>query len=252
MINTRKVDLLGCRIDALTMDETIRLVEEIIREGRPRQHVVVNALKFTLMRKDPDLRRIVNGCDVVNVDGMPVVWASRILGTPVPDRVAGIDLFQRLVETSAMKGYRPYFLGAREEVVQRTTAVFREKYPRLDIAGFRNGYFSEDEAADVADEIRASRADMLFVAVSSPKKEKFLNRWMPRMGVPFCMGVGGSFDVVSGLTQRAPLWMQRSGLEWVYRIVEEPRRMWLRYAKSNPVFIWMVWEAYRRRRKNRR
>lgn len=245
-MKTRKIELMGCSIDGLTMNETIRLVEDIIREGKPRQHVVVNALKFAMMRRDPELKSIINECDVVNADGMPVVWASRILGNPLPDRVAGVDLFMRLVEIAARKGYRPYFFGAREPVLQKTLASFRAMYPMLKIAGYRNGYFSTDEEEGIASQIRDSRADMLFVGISSPLKEKFLKRWMPCMQVPFCMGVGGSFDIVAGLTKRAPLWMQRFGIEWLHRIIQEPRRMWMRYAKTNPVFIWMVLESYLR------
>ena len=243
-MNSRKISLMGCRIDSLSMNETIRLVEEIIREGIPRQHVVVNAFKFAMMRHDSELRRIINACDVVNADGMPVVWASRVLGTPLPERVAGVDLFLRLVEMSSRKGYRPYFFGAREEVLQRTVAAFKATYPKLEIAGFRNGYFRDDEEETIARQIRDSRPDMLFVGISSPMKEKFLNRWMSYMRVPFCMGVGGSFDIVGGKTQRAPIWVQRFGIEWAHRILQEPRRMWARYAKTNPVFIWMVMKAY--------
>lgn len=247
-MNTKKIDLMGCKVDCLTMDETIHLVEEIIREGKPRQHVVVNALKFAMMRSDSELRRIINACDVVNADGMPVVWASKVLGKPLPDRVAGVDLFLKLIETAAKKAYRPYFLGARESVLQKTVSVFREKYPQIDIAGYRNGYFKPEEEKEIAYQIKVSKPDMLFVGISSPTKEKFLNRWMQEMQVPFCMGVGGSFDIVAGLTKRAPVWMQRSGIEWLHRIIQEPRRMWIRYARTNPVFIWMVLETYFRRR----
>ena len=120
---------MGCKVDCLTMDETIHLVEEIIREGRPRQHVVVNALKFAMMRSDSELRRIINACDVVNADGMPVVWASKVLGKPLPDRVAGVDLFLKLIETAAKKDYRPYFLGARESVSAEDSVRIQRKIP---------------------------------------------------------------------------------------------------------------------------
>ena len=244
MINTRKVNLFGCEIDSLTMDETVALVEKIIHQRTPRQHVVVNAMKFAMMRSDPELKRVINGCDLINADGLPVVWASHLLGTPLPARVAGVDLFLHLVEAAARKGFRPFFFGARDHVLQTMVGVFKERYPQLDVAGARHGYFLPEQEKQIAEQIRDSKADMLFVGISSPMKEKFLNYWMDLMQVPFCMGVGGSFDIVARITRRAPMWMQNLGLEWLYRVLQEPRRMWKRYARTNPVYIWMVLKAY--------
>ena len=161
--------------------------------------------------------------------------------------MTGVDLFQNLVKLCAEKRYRSFFFGAREWVVEKVVEEFKQRHPQLNVAGYRNGYYTEEEAAEIAEMIRDSRADMLFVGFSSPMKEKFLNRWMPVMQVPFCMGVGGSFDIISGRTKRAPAWMQKSGLEWCYRIYQEPRRMWKRYAKTNPVFVWMVLIEYVKR-----
>jgi N-acetylglucosaminyldiphosphoundecaprenol N-acetyl-beta-D-mannosaminyltransferase len=235
-----RIELMGCPIDALDMQQTIAQVETWVKERTPRQHVVVNAAKFVEMQSDPHLRTIISACDLINADGMPVVWASRLLRSPLPCRVAGVDLFQQLVAVCAAKGYRPFFFGAEEKVVRQVLKSFRNSWPQLDIAGYRNGYYRPEEEESIARLIGESGADMLFVAFSSPKKEKFLNRWMPVMQVPFCMGVGGSFDIVAGKTRRAPLWMQQAGLEWFYRVLQEPRRMWKRYARTNPLFIWMV------------
>jgi N-acetylglucosaminyldiphosphoundecaprenol N-acetyl-beta-D-mannosaminyltransferase len=132
-------------------------------------------------------------------------------------------------------------------VVKKVVEEFIQWYLQLDVAGYRNGYYTEDQEPDIAEMIRDSEADILFVGFSSPMKERFLNRWMPMMQVPFCMGVGGSFDIIAGRTKRAPVWMQKSGLEWCYRIYQEPRRMWKRYAKTNPVFVWMVVKEYVKR-----
>jgi N-acetylglucosaminyldiphosphoundecaprenol N-acetyl-beta-D-mannosaminyltransferase len=196
------------------------------------------------MQKDYSLRQIIASCDLISADGVPIVWASRLLGNPLPCRVNGTDLFENLVEVCSRKGYRPFFFGAREQIVEKVFQNFKTKYPNLDIAGYRNGYYTDEEEAGIAEMIRDSKADMLFVGFSSPMKEKFLRRWLHVMQVPFCMGVGGSFDVIAGKTKRAPLWMQKSGLEWFYRILQEPRRMWKRYAKTNPVFVWMVVKEY--------
>ena len=175
------------------------------------------------------------------ISGNPVLLHNSVC------RVAGVDLFQNLVKLYANRGYKPFFFGAREWVVKKVVGKFREKYPQLGVAGFWNGYYSEEEEPEIAQMIRDSKADMLFVGFSSPFKEKFFNRWMPVMQVPFCMGVGGGFDIIAGRTKRAPEWMQKTGLEWCYRIYQEPRRMWKRYAKTNPVFVGMVVKEYVKR-----
>jgi N-acetylglucosaminyldiphosphoundecaprenol N-acetyl-beta-D-mannosaminyltransferase len=133
-------------------------------------------------------------------------------------------------------------------VVEKVVEEFRQRHPQLNVAGYRNGYYAEEEEHVIAEMILDNKADMLFVGFSSPKKEMFLDRWMPVMQVPFCMGVGGGFDIIAGRTKRAPVWMQKSGLEWCYRIYQEPRRMWKRYAKTNPIFIGMVVKEYVKRR----
>ena len=236
----RRAFLMGCPIDRFDMDQTIAAVESHIKKKIPCQHVVVNAAKLVYMQKDLKLKEIIPSCDIINADGMSVIWASRILGDPLPCRVAGIDLFQELVAVCAEKNYHPYFFGAREEVVQKVVDKFKVKFPDLEVAGFRNGYFDKSEERKIAENIRKSDADILFVGFSSPKKEEYLNKWIHFMQVPFSMGVGGSFDIVAGKTKRSPMWMQKMGLEWLFRIYQEPRRMWKRYARTNPVFIWMV------------
>ena len=239
-----RILLMGCPIDSLSMDQTITKIEDHINKGKPCQHVVVNVAKFVEMHKDYDLSKIINECDLINADGMPIVWASRLLGQPLPERVAGVDLFQNLIKLCAEKGYRPFFFGAREWVVKKVVEVFKTKYPNLEMAGYRNGYYSQEKESRIAEMIRNSKADILFIGFSSPMKEEFFKKWMPVMQVPFCMGVGGSFDIIAGRTKRAPLWMQKSGLEWLFRIYQEPRRMWKRYAKTNPVFVGMVVKEY--------
>lgn len=235
-----RIKLMGCPVDSLDVQQTIQKIEEYIASGNMCQHVVVNAAKFVEMNRDEHLKQIIANCNIINADGMPIVWASKILGNPLPCRVAGVDLFQTLIGTCAEKGYRPFFFGARKEVVIKVVDEFKFRHPKLEVAGYRNGYYSVEEEQAIAEQIRDSKADMLFVGFSSPMKEKFLNKWMPSMQVPFCMGVGGSFDIVAGRTKRAPLWMQNIGVEWFYRILQEPNRMWKRYAKTNPIFIWMV------------
>lgn len=239
--------MMGCQVDNLSMEETLAKVEQFVRSGQPHQHVVINVDKLVKASRDPELRRIINDCALVNVDGMPVVWAARLLGKPLKERVAGVDLFEALMRRAGDKGWRVFLLGARDEVVQAVRASYQRKYPQLVIAGCRDGYWSEAEEAGVAEQVRASRADLLFVAISSPKKEQFLGRWQGAMQVPFAMGVGGTFDVAIGRVRRAPLWMQKAGLEWFFRFLQEPRRMFRRYFIDDMAFIWLlIKEAARR------
>jgi N-acetylglucosaminyldiphosphoundecaprenol N-acetyl-beta-D-mannosaminyltransferase len=245
---TERITLMGCQIDNLSMEDTLGRIEGFIQSGKPHQHVVVNVDKLVKASRDPELRQIINDCALINVDGMPVVWASRLLGKPLKERVAGVDLFEALMRRAGEKGWRVFLLGAREEVVSQVADTYRRKYPRLVLAGYRNGYWQgEDEERAVVEQVRASRADLLFVAISSPKKEQFLGRYQAEMKIPFAMGVGGTFDVAIGRVKRAPRWMQASGLEWFYRFLQEPRRMFRRYFIDDMAFIWLlIKEAARR------
>ena len=245
-----RLRLFGCGVDDLTMDESLSVIEGFIASGRPHQHVVVNVDKLVKARRDPSLARIVDDCALINADGMPVVWASKLLGMGLRERVAGIDLFDALMRRSAEKGWRVFLLGAKPEVVADVKRIYETRCPGLVIAGARHGYWKPDEEASIAEQVRLAHADILFVAISSPKKEQFLARWQPHMRVPFAMGVGGSFDVAAGRVNRAPAWMQRSGFEWLYRFLQEPRRMFRRYFVDDMAFVGMLGlELVRRRMK---
>ena len=239
--NPKRITLMGCQVDNLSMEETLQVIDGFIRSGRPHQHVVVNVDKIVKAQHDAELRNIINGCDLINADGMPVVWASRWLGMPLKERVAGVDLFEALMQRASTTGWRVYLLGARSEVVQGVKTLYERKYPGLTVAGARDGYWKPEEEAAVVETIAAARPDILFVAISSPKKEQFLGRWQAQMKVPFAMGVGGTFDVAVGKVKRAPVWMQNSGLEWFYRFLQEPRRMFRRYFIEDMAFLGLLW-----------
>lgn len=234
--------ILNTYVNALSLDETVREVEEIIAAGEPTQHVVVNASKVNLMEADPELAKIVNACPLINADGASIVWAAKKLGVPLAERVTGIDLFQKLIELSAEKGYKLYLFGAKEEVVARVKSIFEESYPGIQIVGYRNGYFTEEDEPQIVADMAVSGADMMFVAFSSPKKEYWVHKYLDQIGIPFVMGVGGSFDVVAGVTDRAPKWMQDHGLEWFYRFIQEPGRLWRRYIVGNAKFIALTYK----------
>jgi len=231
-------DVLGVPVDNLSMAETLDRVGELIALKTPHQHVVVNVDKIVKAARDPALREIIAACAIVNADGMPVVWASKLIGRPLKERVAGVDLFFALLQRAAQSGWRVYFLGARAEVVEEVARRARSAHPALQIAGFRDGYWPPEQDDDVAAAIGQARPDILFVAISSPRKEQFLAAQQARMRVPFAMGVGGTFDVMVGRVRRAPRWMQVAGFEWFYRFVQEPRRMFRRYfVDSLPFFV---------------
>ena len=196
--------VLGCQIDRLSMPQTLARCEELIARRDFAQHVAINAAKLVAMQRDPELRRIVEACELVSADGQSVVWASRLLGDPLPERVAGIDLMFELFALAERRGFRVFILGARADVLDQARTKVLARHPRLQLVGARDGYFAEHEEAEVAEEVRTARPDILFVAMSSPRKEYWLGRYARTIDVPFVMGVGGAIDVVAGITRRAP------------------------------------------------
>jgi N-acetylglucosaminyldiphosphoundecaprenol N-acetyl-beta-D-mannosaminyltransferase len=237
-----RVSICNIPVDTFTMQQTIDLIDNAIVEKRPIHHVVINAVKVANAQKDKALRDSIINCDIINADGQGIVWASRFLNKAVMERVAGIDLMDNLIQLAFKKNYRIFFLGAEEEIVKSVVNVYSNKYSKNIIAGYRNGYFKREEELVIAKQIFDSKADILFVAMTSPKKEIFLNEYKNIIQIPFIMGVGGSFDVVAGLVKRAPLWMQKRGLEWFHRVMQQPRRLWKRYLFGNSIFIYLVFK----------
>ncbi|CAH9065437.1 N-acetylglucosaminyldiphosphoundecaprenol N-acetyl-beta-D-mannosaminyltransferase [Pseudoalteromonas haloplanktis] len=240
----KRIEFLKAPMDIATMQETVSFIESRIEQKKFLQHVVVNVAKIVNMQKDPVLAESVKACEVINIDGMGVVFGARFLGHNVPERVAGVDLFHELLAMSAKRDFPVFLLGATEDVVSKTVEVVKAQNPNLNIAGYHDGYFfgnkeGGDEEA-VVTKIRESGAKLLFVAITSPKKENFINKWQNKLGVDFVMGVGGTFDVVAGKVKRAPQWMQKAGLEWLYRVLQEPGRMWKRYLITNSKFAYLL------------
>lgn len=225
------------------MSETLDIIQKTIESGKSIHQTAVNASILVDIQKDEELYESVVNSDLINADGQSIVWASKFLRKPLKERVTGIDLMQNCIEMAHKNKFKVYFFGAKEEVVQKVVEVYSKKYSQNIVAGYRNGYFEKSEEKKIAEEISKSKANMLFVAITSPIKEKFLyeNREILR-NVNFTMGVGGSFDVVSGFVKRAPLWMQKYGLEWFFRFIQEPKRMWKRYLIGNSKFIFLVFK----------
>jgi N-acetylglucosaminyldiphosphoundecaprenol N-acetyl-beta-D-mannosaminyltransferase len=239
-----RVEFIGVPIDLLTLDETVAEAVRAMRTQGRCQHVALNVAKFIKMRSNEELRRDVVESNIIGIDGMGIVLGARLLGLNVPERVAGIDLFERLLESCVQEGFRPYFLGAQESVLESAVNNLRIKFPNLQIAGWHHGYFDAKQEHEVVLAIRESGADCLFIGMPTPRKERFLARFRDSFGVPFIMGVGGSFDVIAGAVNRSPLWMQAVGLEWFYRLLQEPRRMFWRYFTTNAAFAVVLTQTF--------
>lgn len=236
-----KIPLLNTFYDNLTMNETLVKVKNAIDNQKQIHHVVINVAKVVALQNDLELRESVNSSDIINLDGQAVVWAARFLNKPAKERVAGIDLMVNLIEMASKNNFKIYLLGAKEEVVSKLASIYAQKYGKDLVVGYRNGYFTKEQEKDVIEDIVRSKPDMLFVAITSPKKENLLFQYKNELkSVGFIMGVGGSFDVIAGKVKRAPMWMQNAGLEWFYRFMQEPKRMWKRYLIGNFKFIALV------------
>ena len=239
--STARAELLGLSFDAVTMETAVARCLEFCHAPRA-SHVVMtaNAYHLCMMRHDAELASACRAAQLTVADGMSVVWALRASGQPAPERVAGIDLMDRLLAAAAKDRLSVYFLGARREVVETLVKQSRVRYPGLEIAGFRDGYFGPKDHPAIVEEIRASGAHILFVGMPSPFKETWCERHRERLDVPVIIGVGGSFDVLAGYIRRAPLWVQSAGLEWFWRLLMEPRKLWRRYLTTNSEFIWLA------------
>lgn len=233
---TARRQFLDVPIDCLTMRETIEAADRAIARRQKLQHVCINVAKLVAMRRNPELDGDVRSSDIISVDGMGIVWGARLFGVAVPERVTGIDVMEAMLRLCADKGYRPYFLGARPEVLERAVANTRVRYAGLVFAGWRDGYYLPEEEAAIVAEIDAAAADCLFIGMPTPRKERFLARHRAVLRVPFIMGVGGGLDVLAGHVRRAPAPIQRLGLEWLFRTIQEPLRLGPRYAKTNLAF----------------
>jgi N-acetylglucosaminyldiphosphoundecaprenol N-acetyl-beta-D-mannosaminyltransferase len=229
------VAILGVPVDNMTMKEVLDSVEAMIEEGGFHQVATANADFLIKSIHDDELQEVLCRCDLVLADGMPLVWASRLMSTGLKERVAGADLVPLLVELSARRGYRLFLLGADEESSVRAAEWMKKRYPGVCIAGRYSPEYQPLEEMDheeILSRIRTAKPDILLVAFGNPKQEKWLAMHRSRLNVPVCIGVGASLDFLSGRVSRAPLWMQHFGMEWLYRTIQEPSRLAKRYANN--------------------
>jgi N-acetylglucosaminyldiphosphoundecaprenol N-acetyl-beta-D-mannosaminyltransferase len=236
-----RAELLALAFDVETMQSAVDRCLSWCRLPRaPHTVITANSAILCMMRSDPELRQACVAGDLIVPDGMSVVWTSRITDAPFPERIAGVDLMGRLLEVGSEHGLSAYFLGAKPEVVSKLVERCAERYPGLTVAGYRDGYFSQSDHAAIVEEIRECAPHFLFVGMPSPFKETWCERNRERLDVPVIMGVGGSFDVLAGHVRRAPVWLQGIGMEWSWRLMMEPRKMWRRYLTTNCQFAWLA------------
>ncbi|HYE31497.1 MAG TPA: WecB/TagA/CpsF family glycosyltransferase [Methylomirabilota bacterium] len=233
--NETPIAILGVPFDNITFPQAIELIEKMIASRKPHYLATANVDFLVQASHDVELRRILFDAHLVICDGTPLVWASRLLGNPLPERVAGSDLVPLLIKLAAEKGYRPFFLGATEEVAEKAVRLLKEKYPTLQIAGHYSPPFNrllEMDHEEIRKRIQESNADMLFVGFGCPKQEKWISMHYRSLGVPVSIGIGATIDFLAGKVSRAPVWMQKTGTEWLFRLAQEPKRLFGRYARD--------------------
>jgi len=242
-------ELLGCPFDLVDLPAAVERCLQWCQGPRaPHTVITANAAILCMMRRDRALAEACRRGDLILADGMSVVWTGRLAGVPFPERVAGVELTAALLSAAARRGLAVYFLGARPEVVGELARRCRRELPGLEVAGFRDGYFGPREHEEVVEGIRRADPHLLFVGMPSPFKETWCERHRAALGVPVIMGVGGSFDVLSGYVRRAPHLLQSLGLEWSWRLAMEPRKMWKRYLLTNSEYVWLAAGEILRRR----
>ena len=219
-----KVDILGVNVDAMTMSESVAQIETYMAGEEPMMIATANAEMIMRATQDEELRDILNRAAIVTADGAGTVWAARHLGYEMPERVAGYDLAQQLMKNSVQQGQRIYFFGSAPGVAEKAKAKAEQLYPGIQIVGTRDGYFTEADEPAIIEDIKAKRPHLLLVALGVPKQEKWLAKHQAELGVPVAIGVGGTLDVMAGVMKRAPLWMQKAKLEWLFRGMLQPKR----------------------------
>ncbi|MBI3948805.1 MAG: WecB/TagA/CpsF family glycosyltransferase [Armatimonadetes bacterium] len=238
------IQIFGVKIHRVTMDQAVDAVTGFLHEGGPHQVITADSSMLVMARRDEELRRTINDAALVTPDSFGVTWAARRLGRPLPERVTGVDLAERLCRRCASAGRRVFFLGAAPGVAEEAAARMAGRYPGLHVVGTRHGFFRAEEEEGIVAEIAASGAELLLVALGIPRQEKWIARHLSRLGVSAAIGVGGTLDVFSGRVARAPAWAQRGNVEWLYRLARNPRK--IQKVKTLPVLVWMTLAAMAR------
>jgi len=236
----KEIIAFGVRINPVTISEFVEIIEAGIKNNKQIIQSGVNASSIVELEQNRDLLEAYNNCDLINIDGMSLVWALRFFGYKVPSRVACPDLGEKVLRLAELNNYRIFLLGTRKEHLQSAVNNIRHNYPNLEISGFHDGFFKEVEESGIVEMINMSKPNILFLGLPSPQKEFFVEKYKTRLNVNYILGVGGFFDILAGTIKRAPGWMQEIGLEWFYRFLQEPKRLFKRYFVGNIAFLRLV------------
>ncbi len=235
---SERVEILGVQVDAVTMAEAVDFAEQLISARKPSTIATVNAEMLLRATYDEEFKTVLNAAELVVPDGAGTVWAARHLGYKMPERVAGYDLVQELLKIAPAKSQRIFMFGSAPGVADKAKAKAENLYPNINVVGTRNGYFTADDEPEIIAQIKNSKPDILLAALGFPKQEKWLAAHKAELNVPVSIGVGGTFDVMAGVVRRAPRWMQRAKLEWLFRALLQPSRAGRLIAL--PKFVWEV------------
>lgn len=247
-MSNNRADLLGCPVDLMTSQDFLHNVVVLIEEHAAAQNIqFVNANKIARISDDPSFGQLMWRADYAFADGQPMLPLARALGIRIPERIDGIGLMGKILHLADARGYRVFLWGAKQSIIEACVEKIQREMPGVVIAGYRNGYFKPDELPGIVAQIRDQHPDIVFLGMGSPMKEEIADRYRDVLGTTIVQGVGGSFDVMAGLVPRAPRWMQKMGMEWLFRVIQEPRRMFWRYALTNTVCLRVFTVALLRR-----
>ena len=244
-----QIDAFNIKVHPATLIEFVSVIKDNLVQKNRLVQFGVNSATVNETHDNEDFRRVINSADLLNIDGMSVVWALRYLGYKVPERVATPDLAESVMAMAAENNFSVFLFGATESVISLCVENLRKTYPAMRIAGWRSGYYDVKEENSIINQINQSGADILLIGISSPKKEFLYDKYREELNVYYVLGVGGYFDILSGRTRRAPKWMQNMGFEWIFRLLQEPRRMWRRYLIGNNKFLLTLISEKSKRRK---
>jgi len=250
----KKILICGEDVDNVSMQEVIKTIENLIEKKEQIYVVTPNVDHIVKLQSDVDLRKVYEDARLILADGMPLMWAAKLLGSPLKEKISGSDLFPKLCEVAAEKGYKLFFLGGRPGAALKASEVLKSKYPHIQIVGVYSppfGFENDKEENDkIIKMIKDAEPDILFVGLGAPKQEKWIYRHKDECQVPVSIGIGVSFEFVSGMVKRAPIWMQKAGLEWFWRLMMEPKRLWKRYLIDDMKFFWLVFKQKLSQNKN--
>src|SRR6185312_7464130 len=222
----KEIKIFNTKVHPFTKKEFINIIESNLKDGNRIIQNGINAASINELSKNKELIQAYNNSDLMNIDGMSIVWALRFLGYSVPERVACPDLANDILALAERENYSVFLFGAKETSLSQSVKNLTTDFPKLNIAGHRNGYYQTEDEYAIVEMINDSMPDILLLGMPSPQKELFVEKYKDKLQVKYFFGVGGFFDILSGKTKRAPLWMQKKGLEWIYRFMQEPKRMW--------------------------